>query len=279
MHAFYTNFNVSQFELETTMEVHALEPNARSPVDTQAVERAIHPDISRCQVPEHVAIIMDGNRRWARQRNLSDLVGHCQGAATLMEITETALLLGIRTLTVYAFSTENWARSSSEVQGIFNLIGHHLSQKSAKLQREGVSVKVIGDRSRLPISLREQLDKTIDFTARGTRLDLVLAINYGGRDDICRALRKVVSDCQSGKISPSAVDETLIGSYLDTRNWSDPELCIRTSGERRISNFLLWQLSYTEMVFTDTLWPDFARIDFINAIEEYQARHRRLGAH
>lgn len=260
------------------MEVHALEPNARSPIETKPQECAIHANLGRCQVPEHVAIIMDGNRRWARQRNLSDLMGHCQGAATLMDVTETALLLGIRTLTVYAFSTENWARSTSEVQGIFDLIGHQLRQQRAKLQREGVSVKVIGDRNQLPNTLAEQLDETIECTASGARLDLVLAINYGGRDDICRALRKVVSDCQSGTLSPGAVNETLIGSYLDTRNWPDPELCIRTSGERRISNFLLWQLSYTEMIFTDTLWPDFARAEFIKAIQEYQARHRRLGA-
>lgn len=258
------------------MEVHALETKPASPVERD--EQMPGVGLDTCRIPQHVAIIMDGNRRWARQRNQPDLIGHCKGAATLMEIVETARQLGVRTLTVYAFSTENWARSDQEVQAIFDLIGQQLRQQSLQLQRAGVSLKVIGDRNRLPTSLDEQLDEAIALTALGDRLDLVLAINYGGRDDICRALRRVVRDCQSGKIQASAVDETLITSYLDTRDWSDPDLCIRTSGERRISNFLLWQLSYTEMIFTDTLWPDFTGIDFVQAVREYQARCRRLGA-
>ncbi len=220
---------------------------------------------------------MDGNRRWAKRRGLSPLAGHYKGVAALSRIVESALHWGVTTLTVYAFSTENWARSLDEVEGLFELIGQSLIDQSEKLLDQGVSVHAIGDLARVPASLRAQLAETVRFTSPGKRLKLVLAINYGGRDDICRAMRRVVSECLAGQLDQDAVDEKLIGEYLDTGPWADPELCIRTSGEFRVSNFLLWQLAYTEMVFADTLWPDFTNADFVKAIAEYQARQRRFG--
>lgn len=253
------------------MQAAVLE-NSSAPIES---ERS--PKIDPSRVPKHVAIIMDGNRRWAKRRGLSSHAGHFQGVSALSEVVESALYWGVSVLTVYAFSTENWARSIDEVRGLFELIGTSLSEQCAPLCKQGVSVHAIGNLERVPVFLRDQLAKTVELTSKGSRLKLVLAINYGGRDDICRAMRRVVGDCMSGKRNVDGIDETLFGSYLDTGSWSDPELCIRTSGEFRVSNFLLWQLAYSEMVFADTLWPDFTKADFVKALEEYQTRQRRFG--
>lgn len=232
-------------------------------------------DLSK--VPRHIAIIMDGNRRWARSRQLADLAGHCKGAAVLPDIVKVCLDAGIEILTVYAFSTENWSRSRAEVVGIFELFESYLAHQLDSMLLQGVRLKLIGDRQELPAQLRQKLEESIEITSSGRRLDLVLAINYGGRDDLCRAAKKVADDCLSGQLDRTSIDEKILSSYLDTAAWPDPELCIRTSGECRISNFMLWQLAYAEMVFSDALWPDFTPLDFLKAIAEFQKRKRRFG--
>lgn len=229
------------------------------------------------RIPKHVAIIMDGNRRWAKNRGLSPMVGHWKGAEVLRQISESAANLGVKVLTVYAFSTENWARSEEEVESLMKLFEMYLRSQKDHMVASGVKLDVIGDIDRLPLSVRETAHEVKEATAGGTRIELVLALNYGARDDIKRAVVSIVEDIEKGLIAKEAVSEKLIASYLDTAKWADPELLIRTSGERRLSNFLLWQISYAEVHYTDVLWPDFDEGALVDAILEFQKRDRRTG--
>ncbi|CAM0117838.1 Isoprenyl transferase [Rhabdochlamydiaceae symbiont of Dictyostelium giganteum] len=236
-----------------------------------------HQEMQKALLPHHVAIIMDGNRRWAKQRGLPSLVGHWQGAQALFRTVQSAIHLGVKVLTVYTFSTENWSRSLEEIQIIMTLLRIHLNSRKAQMIKEGVRVKTIGDLSRLPVKLITCLEEITKSTSQGKNIDLVLAINYGARDDMRRAFMQMMEDHEKGHLKKEEITETLIGRYLDTASWKDPDLIIRTSGEHRLSNFLLWQSSYSELYITNTLWPDFDEGHLKEAITEFQKRNRRIG--
>lgn len=236
-----------------------------------------HALLEPAKIPQHVAIIMDGNRRWARSRGLPAMMGHWKGAETLTTIVRAASELGIKTLTVYSFSTENWGRAKEEVDALMHLFKVYLEKQREPMFQEGVRLDAIGDLKRLPPFVLQELERSRAYTAQGKKIDLVLAMNYGGRDDIRRAVIGMMRDFEQGKLSKEQISEQLIGQYLDTAKWPDPELFIRTSGERRQSNFLLWQLCYSEFYHTDILWPDFDQYDLLDAIRQHQMRERRLG--
>lgn len=228
-------------------------------------------------IPRHVAIIMDGNRRWAKRQGLPAIMGHWRGADTLTRIVRCASELGIKTLTVYSFSTENWSRSKEEIDALMHLFKVYLEKEREPMMREGVRLDAIGDHARLPSFVLRELELSKSYTAHCKKIDLVLAINYGGRDDIRRAFLGMMRDTEKGILSKDQITEQMISRYLDTAKWPDPELLIRTSGERRQSNFLLWQLCYSEFYHTDVLWPDFNEHDLLQAVREHQLRQRRLG--
>ncbi len=228
-------------------------------------------------IPEHIAIIMDGNRRWAKKEGLPAMAGHWKGAETLQSIVSAAAEVGVKILTVYAFSTENWNRPRVEIKTLLHLFKTFLLRQKMGMVEEGVRMSVIGDLSRFPKDLQKIVSEVTEATKEGKKLELVIALNYGGRDEIKRAVQAIAADCASGKISAEEISETLIARYLDTANWKDPDLLIRTSGESRISNFLLWQISYSEVVVSDVLWPNFCEKDLLRAILEYQNRDLRLG--
>ena len=238
---------------------------------------APHPDVLQ-NVPRHVAIIMDGNRRWAKNKFLPVGEGHRRGAETLSKIAKIASNMGIKVLTVYAFSTENWNRSSYEVTILLDLLRAYLVKKRGELVENGIRLESIGDLTAFPEDLKDALLETKRATAMGEKIRLVLALNYGGRDDLRRAMIGIASLVKQGEIDPSEITEALISSRLDTSPFGDPDLLIRTSGEKRMSNFLLWQISYSEVFLTDVLWPDFGEADLVQAVIEYQKRDRRLGA-
>ncbi len=229
------------------------------------------------RIPRHVAIMMDGNRRWAKRQNLPPIAGHWKGAETISSLVTDAAEIGVRVLTVYSFSTENWNRSPDEIEGLMNLLKVYLQKEKPRMIKEGVRLNTIGDTSRFPKDVKEILEETKRETSTGKKIDLVLALNYGARDEIRRATLSIVDDVLNGKLEKSAISEESISRYLDTANWKDPELVIRTSGETRLSNFLLWQLSYAEIYITATLWPDFSKHDFLEALIDYQNRQRRHG--
>lgn len=233
----------------------------------------VNPD----RIPRHIAIIQDGNRRWAREAGFPYMMGHWKGAETITRIVQAASSLGIKAMTVYSFSTENWGRSEEEIEALMDLFQNYLIQKRGMMIREGVKLGAIGDIDRLPHKVKEALQDSIEATRHCNKIDLVLALNYGGRDDIRRAIHSIIEDCENGKISKKDLSEELISSYLDTAKWEDPQLLIRTSGEQRLSNFLLWQVSYTEVYTTNTLWPDFTEKDLLRAVLDYQKRKRRWG--
>lgn len=235
------------------------------------------PKLDLERIPKHIAIIMDGNRRWAKNQGLLSMVGHWHGAEALTKIVESASSLGVKVLTVYAFSTENWNRSPDEVDSIMQLFRMYLIGQKDRMIREGVRLGTIGDLRRLPAAVKETLDDVKKATSAGDKLDLVLAINYGARDDIKRAFISIAHDCEQGRLQKEDITEALISRYLDTAPWGDPDLLIRTSGESRLSNFLLWQISYSEVYITDVLWPDFDELELIKAIAAYQKRVRRIG--
>lgn len=229
------------------------------------------------RVPQHVAIAMDGNRRWASKRHMPKTKGHWYGAEALITVVRAALELKIQVLTVYSLSTENMQRSSAEVSTLMRVFKANLISQKELMVREGVRLETIGDITKLPEDLQLVLRETKEATKHGRNLDLVLALNYGARDEIKRAIWKLIDDCSAGKISKSAITEEIISAYLDTAPWKDPDVLIRPSGESRISNFLLWQISYTEVFMTDVLWPDFCEKDLLAAILEYQKREVRKG--
>ncbi|MFG6528485.1 MULTISPECIES: polyprenyl diphosphate synthase [unclassified Sulfitobacter] len=228
--------------------------------------------------PRHVAIIMDGNGRWATQRGRPRLFGHHAGAKRVREIVECCPDVGVEYLTIFAFSTENWKRTQVEVAGLMSLFRRYISKEMRSLSDYGARVRFIGDRDRLDDKLIKLMGELEAHTAHNTRINLTIALNYGGRDEVARATHRLAQDVASGKLDPDSVDEETLPRYLDTHVLPDPDLVIRTSGEARISNFLLWQSAYAEYEFIDTLWPDFTREEFARLCVAYGGRDRRFGA-
>ena len=228
-------------------------------------------------MPSHVAIIMDGNGRWATARGWPRLVGHRRGAEGVRKIVEAAPGLGIRYLTLYAFSTENWKRSTEEVIGLMTIFARYIQSEAERLSREGVRLRFIGGRERLDKKLQKLMAGIEERTKDNDRLHLTVAINYGGRDELSRAARRIATAVAEGRLRPEDVTEDTVGDYLDTFDIPDPDLVIRTSGETRISNYLLWQSAYAEYEFTDTLWPDFTPEELGTILDRFSDRERRYG--
>ena len=234
------------------------------------------PDNER-KIPVHVAIIMDGNGRWARKRGLPRTVGHTQGARTVEQILEDADHMGIRYLTVYAFSTENWSRPDSEVKALMNLLRTYMKTSLAKCARNNVKIRAIGDKSKLDRDLQISIANLEKETETNTGISFQIAINYGSRDEIVRAVRSAAERVRSGELDPSDITEEMISDSLDTYGIPDPDLLIRTGGEQRISNFLLWQTAYSELYFSDVAWPDFSKAELEKAVDAFNHRERRYG--
>ena len=229
-------------------------------------------------VPEHIAIIMDGNRRWAREKKLPVKLGHKTGADTLEKITKYANKIGIKYLTVYAFSTENWNRSEDELNALMLLLQNYIEDFSKRADLENIRINVIGDLERLSEKLQSSIKNCVERTVGNTGLTLNIAFNYGGRAEMIKATKEIAQDLKDGKISLGDITEELVDSHLYTAGMPEPDLMIRTSGEIRTSGFLLWQMSYTEFLFMDKFWPDFSEEDLDFAIQEYQCRNRKFGA-
>ena len=234
--------------------------------------------LDAARLPRHVAIIMDGNGRWARARGLPRVMGHRAGIKSVRTVVETARELGLEVLTLYAFSIENWKRSRQEVDTLMRLLGQYLNRELPTLLKNQVGLGVIGRVEGLPPNIQTHLREVMARTRPGAKMILNLALNYGGRAEILDAVRRLAADIEAGRLKSSSVDEAVFGRYLYTGGLPDPDLLIRTSGELRVSNFLLWQISYTELYITPTLWPDFGRAAFVEALREYQRRERRFGA-
>ena len=232
---------------------------------------------AKSSLPAHVAIIMDGNGRWAKQRNLPRVEGHRNGAESVRAVVRAAGEIGIKYLTVYAFSMENWTRPKEEVDTLMKYLDRYLRNEVGELQKNNVRLEVIGQIYRLPEFVQDQLKKTITLLQKNKGLTLVLALSYGARTEIVEGIRSIAAKVKQGKLDPEEIDEQTVGQHLYTKGIPDPDLLIRTSGEMRVSNFLLWQISYAELVVTPTLWPDFRRPQFFEALEEYARRHRRFG--
>ena len=228
-------------------------------------------------LPEHIAIIMDGNRRWAKQRHLDPRLGHKKGAETLENIVKYCNKIGIKYLTVYAFSTENWKRSKEEVGALMLLLQNYLDDFFKRADTDNIRIKMLGDRNGLSDGLLKSLDRAVERTKNNTGVTFNVAFNYGGRDEIIKAVRKIAEEVKSEKVSIEDINENIISENLYTAGMPDPDLMIRTSGEIRLSNFLPWQLVYSEFYFTDKLWPDFTNEDLDEAIEEYNRRNRKFG--
>ncbi len=233
--------------------------------------------IDKAKLPLHIAIIMDGNGRWARKKGNQRIYGHKNGVKAVRETVEASAELGIKYLTLYAFSTENWNRPKSEVNALMQLLISTLSSEASTLIKNHIRLQTIGDIKSLPVNVGKQLQETIDKTAENSGLTLVLALSYSGRWEISKAFKQLADFAFENKLKPEDIDENLISKHLQTSFMPDPELLIRTSGEFRISNFLLWQIAYTELYFTDTLWPDFRKEDLYKAIIDFQRRERRFG--
>jgi undecaprenyl diphosphate synthase len=229
------------------------------------------------RVPEHVAIIMDGNGRWAKKHGQARLFGHANGVESVRSTLKGARRLGVKFLTLYAFSTENWGRPKDEIDGLMSLIIKSITNELEEVHKNGVKILCIGDQSQLPKDAREEIQKAIKITQDNKDITLVVALNYSSRWEITKAIKEIAIDIKKEVIQPENVSDELISSYLSTREIPDPDLLIRTSGEFRISNFLLWQIAYTEFHFTDVLWPDFRDEDLYRAVIDYQSRERRFG--
>ncbi|MBP5624739.1 MAG: isoprenyl transferase [Lachnospiraceae bacterium] len=228
-------------------------------------------------VPKHVAIILDGNGRWAKAHGMPRNYGHIQGAKAVEDICEDAYNLGVKYLTVYAFSTENWSRPKDEVDALMKLLRNYMKNCLQRASKNNMCVRVIGEKSRLDDDIRESIERLEEGTKNNTGLFFTIAINYGSRDEITRAVRKIAENVKEGKIEPSDITEEMIADNLDTAGLPDPDLLIRTCSEKRISNFLLWQISYSEIYVTDIAWPDFDKKALEKAIEEYGKRNRKFG--
>jgi undecaprenyl diphosphate synthase len=223
------------------------------------------------KIPRHIAIIMDGNGRWARRRGMPRIMGHYRGAQVAEEVARACIDLGVEYLTLFAFSTENWNRPREEVDLLFNLLRDYLRERREELRRLGIKLRFIGRRDRIGEELRDLMEDLESYTSGGDRLTVILAVDYGGRDDIVRAVRKIIS------LKLESVDEETFSGFLDLGGIPDPDLLIRTAGEKRISNFLLWNLAYTELYFSDLCWPEFGREELLRAIEDFSRRRRKFG--
>ncbi len=233
--------------------------------------------IDGAHLPKHVAIIMDGNGRWAKERGEDRLFGHFHGVQSVRDVVEASAELGIRYLTLYAFSTENWDRPQAEVSGLMELLVNTIRKEVDQLKKNGIRLHVIGDLSLLPPPARQELTEALELTAENDHLHLIMALSYSGRWDIAQAVRTLAEKVQARQMDPASIDSETISAHLATHAFPDPELMIRTSGEHRISNFLLYQLAYAELYFTETLWPDFRRQHLYEALIDYQQRERRFG--
>ncbi|HRD37037.1 MAG TPA: isoprenyl transferase [Bacteroidia bacterium] len=233
--------------------------------------------LDKDKVPQHIAIIMDGNGRWAKQQGEDRIFGHHEGVNSVREIVEAAAEVGVKYLTLYAFSTENWNRPKEEVDALMELLVATISMETPQLNKNGVKLEAIGNLKSLPKGCYDELQQSIEITKNNTRLTLVLALSYSSKWEIIEAVKQLATEVKEGKTAIDAIDENSIAQHLCTKKYPDPELMIRTSGEHRISNFLLWQLAYAEFYFTDTLWPDFRKKEFFDAIKSYQSRERRFG--
>lgn len=229
------------------------------------------------KIPAHVAVILDGNGRWAKKKHMPRTYGHMQGSKVVEDMLYVADDLGIQYFTVYAFSTENWKRSEEEVGTLMSILRKYLKDCVKKSMKNNVRCRVIGRREELSDDIVESINNLEEKTKNNTGLNFTIAINYGGRDEIVRAVQKIAQDVKEGKIAPEVIDEAMINANLDTKDIPDPDLLIRTSGEQRLSNYLPWQLAYTEFYFTDVFWPDFNREELIKACEKYNKRDRRYG--
>ncbi|MEE4115985.1 MAG: isoprenyl transferase [Marinilabiliaceae bacterium] len=229
------------------------------------------------RLPVHIAIIMDGNGRWAQQRGKDRIYGHQKGVDAVREIIEGAAGLGIKYITLYAFSTENWNRPWTEVEALMELMVHSLSTETERLVKNNIRLHIIGDIDRLSPVVRKSLDDTLAITADCTGMNLVVGLSYSSRWEIINAIKSISREVESGKIKPGDIDDKMLEKHLTTREIPDPEILVRTSGELRISNFLLWQIAYSELYFTETLWPDFGKEELYKAIIDYQRRERRFG--
>jgi undecaprenyl diphosphate synthase len=233
--------------------------------------------INQSTIPQHVAIIMDGNGRWAKQQGEDRIFGHHEGVNSVREIVEACGEIGVKFLTLYAFSTENWNRPKEEVDGLMELLVGTISMETKNLNDKGVRLEAIGDLKSLPEICQHQLQESINITSKNNKVTLILALSYSSKWEITNSVKEIAKEIATGTLLPSEITAELIDSHLNTRLWPNPELMIRTSGERRISNFLLWQLAYAEFYFTDVLWPEFRKDDFFKAIISYQNRERRFG--
>jgi undecaprenyl diphosphate synthase len=228
--------------------------------------------------PMHIAIIMDGNGRWAKERGLPRVEGHRAGAESIREVTEACIELGVKYLTLYAFSSENWNRPKSETDALMKLLDRFLDDKAVELDKQNIRLQAIGELDRLPAATRKRLDRIQERTKDHQTMTLVLALSYGAREEITAAVRAIAKAAVAGEISPDEIDGELFSQHLYTKDIPDPDLLIRTSGEMRVSNFLLWQISYSEIVIVKKMWPDFRQGDLFEAVDEYKKRHRRFGA-
>ncbi|MBP7807922.1 MAG: isoprenyl transferase [Bacteroidia bacterium] len=233
--------------------------------------------LNKDKIPQHIAIIMDGNGRWAKQQGEDRIFGHHEGVNSVREIVEAAAEVGVKYLTLYAFSTENWNRPKEEVDALMELLVATISMETPQLHKNGVKLEAIGNLKSLPTSCFNELQESINTTKNNKGLTLVLALSYSSKWEITSSVKEIAEQVAAGKLKPSDITEETISSHLCTTKYPDPELMIRTSGEHRISNFLLWQLAYAEFYFTDKLWPDFRKADFFEAINSYQSRERRFG--
>lgn len=235
------------------------------------------PVIDSARVPRHIAIIMDGNGRWAQQRHQPRLYGHKIGVESVREVVEIARKIGVEILTLYAFSSENWRRPATEVSGLMSLLKSYVQIELSKMLQNNIRFTCIGDLERLPVEVRAVLEQAKARTAENTELVLNLALSYGSRAELIRVVKKIAAACSAGSLQVSEIDEDLINRHLDTAGMIEPDLLIRTGGEARLSNFLLWQASYSEIYFTDVMWPDFRADAFLQAIADFQRRERRFG--
>ena len=235
------------------------------------------PMLDTAALPRHIAIIMDGNGRWAEQQGKPRIMGHRAGVESVQDIVRASRELGIGVLTLYAFSTENWKRPPLEVQALMGLLKTFLESELATMVHNNVSLRCLGQKDRIPPEVREVLERVIRETANNTGLILNLALSYGGRNEITQAVRAIAEKCVAGALSPEKIDQSVLEQHLYTTGLPDPDLLIRTGGETRLSNFLLWQASYAELYFTEILWPDFRKNDLLHAIQDFQKRQRRFG--
>ena len=264
------------FKIKNRGQQHPMSTNQSSAIDqlsTEDLGAKLNPNL----LPKHVAIIMDGNGRWAEARYLPRIAGHREGVKSIREITQACSDLGIQALTIYAFSHENWNRPAHETSALMNLLEDFLAEESRKLIEHGIRFRTIGRIKNLPASTIQRVHEAEQATAHLDRLHLTVALSYGGRAEIVDAVREILREVQKGTLQPDKVDEAVLQQHLYTQGLPDPDLLIRTSGETRISNFLLWQLAYAELYFTPTLWPDFRRHEFLLALLDYQGRERRFG--